>query len=579
MNVKNLNPLERHVEKIVLAVAAAGALYIGYLAIQPITVPDAPTPVTASQVEPAVTAAVASLNEVREKTQHLQNLTPRLQNYVQEYQNLVQRQPLKPDLVSAAAVPQFAPLQEGIGAVGQGGDISPESHMQVVTPTVPPPRDVTAVATRATVSLVPPLAPGAEAPPPPAPGTPLPPDQTKDLNWVTISGRIPMADFIAEMNAPDLQPNQRLTPPDQRSVLYRIEVQRRSRDHGAWSAWQPVAPTKANGDPIALDWAGTGDADLPAQVAALDSLFRKIAEPDFYTLATGGPFIPPILTQPDASTTKPAAAGVTPPGAPNPNGPTAAQIAAQMAAARGGRPPVAPPQMNDDGGPAPAAVAAVPGMPDLTQLRTLPSIPFWFFDENVVPNQEYQYEVRIVMYNPTYRFSLGLKNPAMKNQPTIASEWAVIPEPVTVSSDLYFFVDSGMGGAGAAAATTTMKVGFRIFKWTNGNWYGTEGTAQPGEPITGTVHLLDKGNIPVDVDTGYRLVDVLPTANGSDLNTVLLAPNGDLVIRGSKSDRAGVNTVRQEREKDVVKPVPVPVVPKVKPVIHLPGNNPQIGDQ
>jgi hypothetical protein len=210
-------------------------------------------------------------------------------------------------------------------------------------------------------------------------------------------------------------------------------------------------------------------------------------------------------------------------------------------------------------------------MPDLAQLRALPNIPFWFYDENVAPSQEYQYEVRIVMYNPTYRFSLGLKDPAMKNQPTLASKWVIIPTPVDVSSDLYFFVDSGLGGTGAS--TTNTKVGFRIFKWTNGNWYGTEGTAQPGEPVLGTVRLLDKANAPVDVDTGYTLVDVLPSGTGSDLTAVLLAPNGELVTRGSKADRVGTNAKRQSLEHDVVKPAVVPVTPKPKPAIHLPGNN------
>jgi hypothetical protein len=225
----------------------------------------------------------------------------------------------------------------------------------------------------------------------------------------------------------------------------------------------------------------------------------------------------------------------------------------------------------DEGAPTPAPV--IPGMPDLTQLRTQPNIPFWFYDENVMPSQIYQYEVRIVMYNPTYRFTLGLKDPKMKTQPTIASNWVIIPTPVEVSNDLYFFVDSGMGNN--AVASTEIKVGFRIFKWTNGNWYSTEGTSLAGEPVAGTVRLLDKGNAPVDVTTGYTLVDVLPGGGGSDLNAVLLAPNGDLVIRASKTDRAGVNPKRQELEREVVKPVIVPPTPKSKPIIHLPGNTPR----
>jgi hypothetical protein len=555
MNVKNLNPLERHVEKIVLAVAAAGALYIGYLALTPITVPD--TTIKPGEVEAQVTEAVNHLQDVRQQTAARKDLNPRLANYVKEYENLIQREPLKPELVDAA-IPQFVPLQQAIGSTGPGPG-GENLRMQVVTPTVPPPKDVTAVVNRATIVLGAPT-PGTDATPPAAaPGTPVPAGQTKDLNWVTISGRIPMADFIAEMNDPALQPTEKLTPTDQRSVLYQIEVQRHARIHGTWTPWAPVAPIKSNGDPVNINWAAIGDADLPTTVTTLDGLFHKIAEPDFYTLASGQPFLPPILTQPDVSATKPA---VPPPPALTPS-----------AAGRGRGPgAVQPGQPNpDDAAPAAAATPAAPGMPDLAQLRALPNIPFWFYDENVAPSQEYQYEVRIVMYNPTYRFSLGLKDPAMKNQPTLASKWVIIPTPVDVSSDLYFFVDSGLGGTGAS--TTNTKVGFRIFKWTNGNWYGTEGTAQPGEPVLGTVRLLDKANAPVDVDTGYTLVDVLPSGTGSDLTAVLLAPNGELVTRGSKADRVGTNAKRQSLEHDVVKPAVVPVTPKPKPAIHLPGNN------
>ena len=367
---------------------------------------------------------------------------------------------------------------------------------------------------------------------------------------------------------------------DQRPVLYRIEVQRHTRTDNGWSAWEPVAPTRANGDLINLDWANISDTDLPSQVSALDGLFRKIAEPDFYTLANGAPFIPAIIPPPGASTTPPASAGaLAPPVAPAPGpivptGPTAAQIAA----ARGGGRLPAPttPPVNDEEGAPVAAAPVLPGMPDLTQLRTQPNIPFWFYDENVVPTQTYQYEVRIVMYNPTYRFSLGLKNPKMKTQPTIASNWVVIPAPVDISGDLYFFVDNNLGNN--KVDDVNVKVGFRIYKWTNDNWYGTQGIAQPGMPVNGTVHLIDKANATVDVATGYTLVDVLPSAGGSDLNAVLLAPNGDLIMRQSKFDNAKVNKMHGDLEFKAVKPKDVPVVPKPKPVIHLPGNNQRTPD-
>ncbi len=551
MNVKNLNPLERHVEKIVLAVAVAGAVYIGYLSTQPITVPE--TDVKAGDVEQKVTQAVEHLQQVRAEVAKRSDLTPRLKSYVDEYTTIMSRQPLRPELVATNAIPQFAPLQESITP----GDIdAPGPHdMQVVTPVVPLPKNLTATSTRATVAIVPPPAPGTDAPPPPTPGTLPPGAVVKDLNWVTISGRIPMADFIAEMNDPALQPNQKLATAVQRSVLYRVEVQRRARTNGTWSSWENIAPTKANGDPISIDWTPLSDNDVVTQVAALDNAFRKIAEPDFYTLANGQPIIPAILTKPDPTATKPAVKPLTPP------------------------PPQQPVDV-DNPTPAPATPAA-PGMPDLTTLRQQPNIPFWFYDENVSPNQEYQYQVRLVMFNPTYRFPSGLKDPKMKDLPTIASNWLVVPGTVTVNSDMYFFVDSGIGSAASSTATT--KVGFRIFKWTNGNWYSTQGTAQPGMPVTGSVRLFDKGNALVEVPTGFTLVDVLPGTAGSELTAVLLSPTQELVTRNSKSDQASANAKRQELEKIVIKPAPPPapaprprVVPPPQPSRNNPGQRPEL---
>ncbi len=425
MNAKNLNPLERHVEKIVLAVAVAGAAVIGYFGTIPVTVPN--TEVKAGDVEAAVSSAVAHLDDVRTATAKRTDITPRLADYIREYKTLMSDAPLKPDMIAATAVPLFAPMQQPVGA-GGAGDLPDTHEMQVVTPVVPPPKDLKATSSRASVAIV---TPDAAPATPPAPGTVPPNAKIQDLNWVTITGHIPMADYIAAMNNPALQANQKLAPGVQHAVLYRVEVQRRTRTGGNMSAWEPVPPTKANGPMIDIDWPTIADADMNSTVNALDAAFQKVAEPDFYTYANGQAIIPSIIAKPDASTTKPAAVAPT--------------AAAPAPTAGRGRTDIDAP--DETAAAAVAPPAAPGGMPALAPLRQLPNIPFWFYDENVAPGQEYQYQVRLVMFNPTYRFPLGLQNPAMKNQPTIASEWVPVPGTVNVNSDLYFFVDSGIGAA------------------------------------------------------------------------------------------------------------------------------------
>ncbi|MEI8197468.1 MAG: hypothetical protein WCI73_16350, partial [Phycisphaerae bacterium] len=64
MKVKNINPLEQHVEKITLAVAAAAAAYLIYAALSPVMVEKTPgNPLDAEHVEQQVGQAVKRLQE------------------------------------------------------------------------------------------------------------------------------------------------------------------------------------------------------------------------------------------------------------------------------------------------------------------------------------------------------------------------------------------------------------------------------------------------------------------------------------------------------------------------------------
>ncbi len=529
MNVKNLNPLERHVEKIVLAVAAAGALYIGYLSLQPIYVPN--TEIKAGEVEAQVTTAIEGLKSVRAHTVALKDLSSQMVDYVQQYQDIMLKQPLPPELTAASAVPPFAPVHQPVGASGGITSSSFGSPKEIVSPTVPSPKNVTAISTLATIIVE----TDAATPPavPPAPGTPAA-GVTKDANWVTISGEFPMADFIAQMNDPSLRPDQKLSSSVQHTAIYRIEVQRRSRSNGDWSAWESIpAP---NQEAFNTDWSKVSDTDLPGVVSTLENALSRITEPPPHTLANGQPAIPPILqTEVDTSAPpKPAAPAVAP------------------------KPAVeAPPAASAT----PAAKPIV--LPDPNTLHSMANVPFWVFDEHVTPGSEYQYQVRVVMYNPTYRFPEGLKDPKMKDQPTIASAWYTVPGTVDVAPTPI----SSSTKTWATASGGSVLVGFWVYKWTSGKWYETEWTVQPGMPISGKVTLKDQGNKVLEAQTGYSLVDAMP---GTEMRAVLLSPSGELVTRSSLADSPDTNKKRQDLE-DRVKasappPPPPPAAPTPKPI-------------
>jgi len=533
MKAKALALVEKHVEKIVLAVALAGAGFIAWSGMQPITVPDAPEPITATEVEPKVTEAVTQLNKVREDTAAIPiaKLTPSLQNYVADYERLMLRQPLPSALVSTTAIPRFAPLQEPV--VGGG----PEGVMvdtRIVTPTVPDPTDVTAVADRGSV-IPPPLDPTQAAAE--QPGTAAPP-QSIDKSWVCISGNIPWKKYLDSLNDPKLKEGyQKLSPENQRAVLYRVDVERRTRIPGGWSAWEKVPPTKAGGDPVPeVNWDALSDTDLLTTVSALDANLARIAEPLFYYFVPKDPTLPPqpivapiaktTTTQPSLTAARPA---LPPPGAGAP----------------------APSPVDNPDAVAPPPTPAV--MADPTTLKAQPSIPFWFYDETVDASHDYQYRARIEMYNPVYHYPGGLADPKMKNQPILASAW-VTPAPTTVSvgGDLYFFVNAPIGNGNAVPE----KVNFSVLKWTNGGWYRTEWNEEPGMQLSGPLRIVDK-NTTINIDTGYTLIDIQSASNG-DINVILLTPTGELITHNSKADAAIDGSERKTLSEQVVKIKPKP---------------------
>ena len=166
MNSKNFNMLEQHVEKLVLALAVAGAGWMIYLSLQPEMIVDGGKPLEVADVERQVEASVNKLEVAKKATADRGVLKVSIEDYEGEYGRKT-KNPLGNELVSAA-VPSFIPHQTPV--VQMNLTPSKVGTGLVKTPTVPEPVDLAAVPWRGIV-----LKPGEM---PPAPGAMLPPAAT-----------------------------------------------------------------------------------------------------------------------------------------------------------------------------------------------------------------------------------------------------------------------------------------------------------------------------------------------------------------------------------------------------------------
>jgi hypothetical protein len=572
MNTEKINPLEKHVEKIVLAVAAAGALYLGYLALQPVEVEDAGTTVKADEVEGKLADAVKSVeeSEARNRNEHL-NVT--LPDYVSKYQNLVKNQPLDPKLF--AQLPQIGPINAAVVRV----DIDPtrSGDLKIVTPTPVDPEFVVAEARQQPVAD-----PGA-APAAAGANAALP---THDQNAVLIQGYIPAAKMQAEMNSVKNQ-NERLPDNLRQVVIYRIDVQRRERSgNGGWTDWKLVPPTKASPWPRDYDFAQAKDEDQARRMEEVTAEFHQIVLPDFYPDAKGQPIQASILTEKpskavtdrtaqlqkeldisNGGTGAAAATPATPVDTPVVDQGGGGGLDARAAAAAAARAAQARGEQAVDQPTAAAPTAAAVDAGAIAALRTQAMIPFAFWDETVEAGHEYQYQVRVRYLNPTFNWTYGLKDEKFKKMATPDSKWVPIPGNVPVSSDVEFFVMNG--------ARNGAEVQGRLFKHTNGKWYRAEISSQPGMEIGGQVSLVDKivDRRPeqMEVNTGWKIVDaVMP--QGGDLHVVLADPTGRMITRDASEDReSNLNKkLLAAAEKPPVTAPPTPPPGRGTPGIRIP---------
>ena len=562
MKVKNLNPVERHVEKIVVGVAVAGAIYLlvqGALPATTIKLSDG-TLLGPDQVESKVTAEVAQLEAAQRKiaamdASALQGVRT---NWVELYKQIHDK-PLPPVLLTTN-VPRFGPYNAPI-TIGASGTTTISTHI-VAVPTVPPLQNATLSSDRALVLVPQVLAAG-------QPAVMVP----QDVNWVVITGEFPTLTYRAALNnlggdAKEMVPQQL-----QRISFVQVQVQRKMKILGGWTEWVNVPPTKAAPN-AGANLLNVAPGNIAAALGAIDSDVKNILFPNFYTPAPSG--TTPAAAQKAINPVLPAK--IVTPARKAENAKTLADIGkAQDDAAKASGRPAPVTGMGLEGGAEGLATVGPTGLmiggqaPDISAVRNQATIPVWFYDETVEPEHTYTYQWRMVVYNPVYSldkfFSLGKdgKDEALRTQPVLASEWRAVagsgaagaaataqPIEAAIKPNLsFFFQPNNLGGAGG---TVGRQAAVRIFRWNKGAWYGTDDTVYPGMQI-GSEKM--HGTEIIDYSTHYTLVDVVQTET-KDTMVVLLNPTGELVTRSVDADSSSPVFKELLKQQKTITPTTAP---------------------
>ena len=426
MGLKNINIFEQHVEKIVLLVAAAGAVFMGYLALQKVTIPD--TDVGPSDVEPRIKAEIAQMDRKRDDLERQGPPKVAYIDYVQDYKNKSSGQPLEalPELVHAEAL-----------------------QLAVAEPKIDPLTGLPAALAAGTQYV------------------------TQIRNVVVIDGWVPVGRMVLDM-IKETDNKKKFTADVQRGLVYRVRVLRQELQSNGWTKdWEEVKPAKGSAAPTVVYDTTMPPGALPGKIAEIDGQFQQIQLPTFYVDALGVAVPAPILARP----------------IPKPISDENAKLHNDLEAARAGAvagirfvttAPAILPGAAGVTGTQPAGEM----LPTVDQIKLREVQPFTFWDESVQPDHTYQYKVQVQLVNPGFGWTWGLANQALKNEPCIPVKdegFVAVPGAVVVHSDLAFFIRGSNGPAGG--------INGRIYKQENGRWYYSEFSVPNGMNVGGQLNL------------------------------------------------------------------------------------------
>lgn len=155
-----------------------------------------------------------------------------------------------------------------------------------------------------------------------------------------------------------------------------------------------------------------------------------------------------------------------------------------------------------DGSGAPGAPADTRAALMPTLMET-PSIKVWGHDITAARGETYRYRVRVVINNPAYGNALSLPEDqrAMAESPTLASAWTDWTEPVSVDPVRTYFVTN----ATVADTTGGMRASASVFEFYYGYWRVGNASLSPGDPIDAKLRLPAPDLMPIFNETSLAV--------------------------------------------------------------------------
>jgi len=189
----------------------------------------------------------------------------------------------------------------------------------------------------------------------------------------------------------------------------------------------------------------------------------------------------------------------------------------------------------------------------------------WAHDLGVRPGATYEYRVRVHIPNPLYGNGPNLAEDVqdLASEPTMASPWSEWSSPVRVESDAYLFIASAVRGGALGGEATREIVTAELYSFFYGYWRRHVARLSPGDAVTGRLDLSELSLPEFEVEEreeGARYVAGRSTMDGTrslgaegwyllDIAPSAIASAGEdpeeLVIL---QDPGGDLVIRRERE-------------------------------
>jgi len=518
MKLKGINPLEQHVEKIVLV--AATAVFLGVLAFQFLVQPNQVEVVAGQRVPPQ--RAFDPVEDLAEEVDAGVNavgveLTP--PEPIDLPSRFAQR-------LETSAVDQLSIRPLGIAHTFEGSKVGPAiaigGRLQIADAKPPAPLDPILNVHRATFDPYF-VARNEEF------GPLMPDTQPFDKATVTVQASFSGEDFARRLSAdPDGEEGPIRPVPAQwwrgNIAVVRVELERQQRTvDGSWTPAQAV-PLPPDTPDVVDDMLASARSllDISNAVDEARALGPQIQRPGFYPIIAGDEWVTPVEA---AEAEERLEAEVEANRAWDDYTKAVAQrdqleenletaeaeadrrrlerrLERAVEGVEEAEQKLASFGIDPEVGPELAATHDPDRFEPDTDLMSDPDRQVWAHDLTAAPGETYRYRIRLHVNNPAFSRGEALveEQAELAKAPTLAGEWSEWSAPVEVEGDTQFFLTAANPGRGVtrqAGATV------EVFQFYYGYWRRGTSRLDPGDVVQAKLNLPDPKLIPL-----YDLSDV-----------------------------------------------------------------------